>query len=196
MSRDIISGIIASKLGIPHLNQVGSHRTSARRVIDAYCEAYLSGLDPNDDFSPSDRENALGTARTLLTEDAFETFGMPRVMWERDVNADTPKDATLNISMFLLQGSLGHAFIAGKRDRATVQASFNARQDLFAAIALEHLGISTLETRNSDSLDFHDVAVWSVAEALNAAYNEGMKAANNKVGCVLGEEPAPGGSRR
>lgn len=30
---------------------------------------------------------------------------------------------------------------------------------LFTEIARKHLGIETLETRNSDSLDFHDVGV-------------------------------------
>ncbi len=40
-------------------------------------------------------------------------------------------------------------------------------------IASEHLGISTLKTRNSDSLDFHDVAVWQLKSALEAAYHAG-----------------------
>jgi hypothetical protein len=31
-----------------------------------------------------------------------------------------------------------------------------------------------LETRNSDSLDFHDVAVWTLREALQAAYVAGV----------------------
>ena len=31
--------------------------------------------------------------------------------------------------------------------------------ELFTNIAREHLNIPTLETRNSDSLDFHDVSV-------------------------------------
>ena len=37
---------------------------------------------------------------------------------------------------------------------------------IFALIAQKHLFIETLETRNSDRLDFHDVAVWNVREAL------------------------------
>lgn len=48
---------------------------------------------------------------------------------------------------------------------------------LLAAIAKEKLGIDTLETRNSDSLDFHDVAVWSVKDALEAAYRAGLATA-------------------
>jgi hypothetical protein len=45
---------------------------------------------------------------------------------------------------------------------------------LLAQIASQHLGIDTLETRNSDSLDFHDVAVWTLREALEAAYLAGV----------------------
>jgi hypothetical protein len=48
--------------------------------------------------------------------------------------------------------------------------------ELLAAIAKEQLHIDTLETRNSDSLDFHDVAVWSVKAALEAAYRAGLAA--------------------
>ena len=48
--------------------------------------------------------------------------------------------------------------------------------DLLAAIAREKLGFTTLETRNSDSLDFRDVAVWSVKDALEAAYRAGVDA--------------------
>lgn len=42
-----------------------------------------------------------------------------------------------------------------------------------AEIARDHLGFATLETRNSDSLDFRDVAVWKVEEALKAAFAAG-----------------------
>lgn len=48
---------------------------------------------------------------------------------------------------------------------------------LLTRIAQEHLLIDTLETRNSDSLDFHDVSVWGVKEALIAAYQAGLAAA-------------------
>ena len=48
---------------------------------------------------------------------------------------------------------------------------------LLTRIAQEHLLIDTLETQNSDSLDFHDVSVWGVREALIAAYQAGLAAA-------------------
>ncbi len=47
---------------------------------------------------------------------------------------------------------------------------------LFTQIAQQHLGIETLVTRKSDGLDFHDVAVWSVKDALEAAFEAGRKA--------------------
>ena len=47
---------------------------------------------------------------------------------------------------------------------------------LLTRIAQEHLFIDTLETRNSDSMDFHDVSVWGVKEALLAAYQAGLVA--------------------
>jgi len=42
-------------------------------------------------------------------------------------------------------------------------------------IASEHLYISTLGTQNSDSLDFHDVSVWGVKAALEAAFEAGKQ---------------------
>lgn len=44
-------------------------------------------------------------------------------------------------------------------------------------IALDHLFIDTLETCNSDRLDFHEVSVWAVKSALMAAYQAGRQAA-------------------
>ena len=44
-------------------------------------------------------------------------------------------------------------------------------------IALDHLFIETLETRNSDRLDFHEVSAWGVKSALMAAYEAGRQAA-------------------
>jgi len=60
---------------------------------------------------------------------------------------------------------------------STSKASDRKRDREIAAIAQERLGFDTLATRNSDALDFRDVAVWSVREALEAAYAAGMAAA-------------------
>lgn len=50
-------------------------------------------------------------------------------------------------------------------------------EQLFEQIAKEHLNIETLKTRNSDGDDFHDCAVWSIKDAIEAAYKAGKQAA-------------------
>ena len=49
------------------------------------------------------------------------------------------------------------------------------KNDVLNKIAREILDLETLETRRMDSLDFKEQAVWSIAEALNAAYEAGRK---------------------
>ena len=46
---------------------------------------------------------------------------------------------------------------------------------LLTAIAAEHLGITTLETRRRDALDFHEVSVFGIKRALTAAYQAGTQ---------------------
>ncbi len=64
------------------------------------------------------------------------------------------------------------------RKTANKTATRAAQQldQLLARIALDHLFIETLATRNRDSLDFHDVSVWGVKSALVAAYQAGLAA--------------------
>lgn len=54
------------------------------------------------------------------------------------------------------------------------------RHDIITGLAKSILGIETLETRNSDSLDFHEVSAWSLKEALKAAYDAGRHAAEQE----------------
>lgn len=49
--------------------------------------------------------------------------------------------------------------------------------DILQKIAAEHLGLQTLETRNSDEQDFSDLAVWNIKAALEAAYEAGRGSA-------------------
>ncbi len=49
------------------------------------------------------------------------------------------------------------------------------RDAYLAGIAKTCLDIDTLATRNADSLDFHEVAVWSLKDALEAAYAAGAQ---------------------
>jgi hypothetical protein len=54
-----------------------------------------------------------------------------------------------------------------------------ARDQLLQRIAAEHLFVETLETRNSDRLDFYDVSVWGIRQALIDAYEAGRLAGSN-----------------
>lgn len=61
---------------------------------------------------------------------------------------------------------------------APVQAIEEPTEELltaFTAIAKRHLHVETLETRGSDSLDFHDVGVIGIRRALADAYNLGAR---------------------
>lgn len=49
-----------------------------------------------------------------------------------------------------------------------------------ARIARECFNCKTLETQNSDRLDFSNVAVWQIKEALHAAYAAGFDAGSSK----------------
>lgn len=61
-------------------------------------------------------------------------------------------------------------------------ASPSARDAKLAEIARVHLDVETLATRSSDRLDFHDLAVWSIRQALEAAYDAGLAAGQKKKG--------------
>ncbi len=54
-------------------------------------------------------------------------------------------------------------------------------EQLLTQIAREHLQVETLETRRSDRLDFHDVAVWCLKGALAAAYQAGIDRGRRQV---------------
>ncbi|MCV2449681.1 DUF6900 domain-containing protein [Paracoccus sp. DMF] len=59
----------------------------------------------------------------------------------------------------------------------TAKPAPTAPEALMLDIAKRHFLVETLDTRNSDGLDFHDVAVWSIRAALNEAYAAGLAAA-------------------
>ena len=54
------------------------------------------------------------------------------------------------------------------------------RDKLFEKIAKEHLSIETLKERGLDRLDFHEVSVSGLKNALEAAYEAGRKDAQIK----------------
>lgn len=60
--------------------------------------------------------------------------------------------------------------------RSTNRAN-KKRDEAIEAIARNILEIETLVERKSDSLDFHEVSVWGLRDALLAAYELGLAAA-------------------
>jgi hypothetical protein len=54
------------------------------------------------------------------------------------------------------------------------------KSEVLTLIALSELGLSTLETRSSDRLDFSDQAVWQIKKALELAFEAGRSAALTK----------------
>ena len=62
------------------------------------------------------------------------------------------------------------------------------RREVLTSIATQHISnINTLETRKSDRLDFHDVAVWEIAAALDAAFEAGFKHAMDHMPAVCND---------
>ena len=72
--------------------------------------------------------------------------------------------------------------------KATATKAAQQLDKLLAQIAPDHLFIETLQTRNSDRLDFHDVSVWAVQSALMAAYQAGL-AAGQSAAAKATEQP-------
>lgn len=71
--------------------------------------------------------------------------------------------------------------INGFNDAAEEIANYASRRFTFEAIdeqleriAKKYFGVQTLETRHSDRLDFYDVSVWSMRDALHEAYQLGL----------------------
>lgn len=47
------------------------------------------------------------------------------------------------------------------------------RDDKITGVARNTLGVQTLESRGTDSLDFHSLAVWNIRQALIMAFEHG-----------------------
>jgi len=54
-----------------------------------------------------------------------------------------------------------------------IQRGYDRRDEALKAIATTLLGIETLAVRNRDRLDFYEVYVGKIREALEAAYEQG-----------------------
>ncbi len=61
------------------------------------------------------------------------------------------------------------------QEYTALRDSLADRDALLTQIAQRHCHVETLETRKSDSLDFHDVSVWGLKDALEAAFKAGAE---------------------
>lgn len=61
-------------------------------------------------------------------------------------------------------------------DSPPTPPAIQALRETIEALALKHFGITTLETRKRDSLDYHSVPVWCMREALSEAFYQGYRA--------------------
>ena len=59
---------------------------------------------------------------------------------------------------------------------ATQKALTKKETAALAAMACERLGLDTLQEQKSDSLDFHELAVWQLEDIIQRAYNMGRAA--------------------
>lgn len=58
------------------------------------------------------------------------------------------------------------------------ETTLKQKDQTLTQIAKKELCLETLETRNNDCQDFHDLAVWEIKAALEAAYKSGQQSAN------------------
>src|SRR5262249_42504763 len=75
------------------------------------------------------------------------------------------------------RGCMTCAWFSRNRRR---EANMETHKAILAEIAKKHLAIDTLDQRRSDRLDFHDLAVWSIEHALEAAFQAGLEAAQDR----------------
>lgn len=65
--------------------------------------------------------------------------------------------------------------ISNKKEPPELIAKHNVSEEIRKLLHLE-----TLETRNRDSLDFHDTAVWNIKKAIDMAFEAGRKVGAKK----------------
>lgn len=74
-----------------------------------------------------------------------------------------------------------HAFLLAAPRAQSVHVAMKPNEGkALLAIAKQHLDLDTLDERRSDSLDFHELSVWQIRAALEAAYRAGEKAAQQE----------------
>ena len=65
-------------------------------------------------------------------------------------------------------------------NHTTTAKTITAPASVLEQIARQHFFVEMLQTRHSDRLDFHEVSVWAMESALQAAFAAGQQAAASK----------------
>ena len=65
-------------------------------------------------------------------------------------------------------------------NHTTTAKTITAPASLLEQIARQHLLVQTLQTQHADRMDFHEVSVWGIEAALQAAFAAGQKAVDSK----------------
>lgn len=86
---------------------------------------------------------------------------------------DPDRDAFALRSELTAEVDPAEAGAAGARADVAAASLPDAVEAFIAKVAREELGVETLETRNSDRLDFHDVSVASLKAALTRVFHAG-----------------------
>ena len=121
--------------------------------------------------------------RNLLERDGREIGGMPGIKyqycdacgWSRAVTKTGRQRAAPSPAVAERANRLGVNLDATNAIDAVVDL-IEAPADvdaLLTEIARNKMLVATLETRSSDALDFYDIAVWQIKDALRAAYDAG-----------------------
>jgi hypothetical protein len=114
----------------------------------------------------------MSNLQTALLEQ-FQTFNEPLLtsLASGALNAQTTAKTELANRGLDLQGKW-----VGFDAAAQIMQQSAAPDAAVERIANKYLGLDTLDTRNSDVLDFKDQAVWQIKAALQAAFNAGKAA--------------------
>ncbi len=137
------------------------------------CEFSLRWFDLADDKAPAPRLEIFDDAWTGF----FEHFGdFLQMLGGYDQGNWTPD----KISAKLVELGIEDATPSESQENTSVTAKADliktCRKTVLVElteIARSSLGIETLVTRNSDDLDFHELSVWQIKEALQTAYDQG-----------------------
>lgn len=94
-------------------------------------------------------------------------------------------DTCLHCGRYVPEGSWVCPICVSESQK-TAQINRQNINKILTDIAIKHLFVDTLETRNNDSLDFVDgISVWNIKRALKEAYDQGWKDAAQMTSDIL-----------